>query len=273
MDFELLSFRAYIVAAVFGICVFMEHRYPLRSPIQAWLPRLLHNIALGFSGSFLLRLSLYPLVAILATHVEQQRWGILPLLPLSPLLSSLLALLLLDYTLYLWHMLCHRVPLLWRFHKVHHFDLDLDTSTALRFHFGELIGSSLYRSLQILVLGIDPITLALFELIVTSSAQFHHSNLRFPFAFEQRASRLFIMPRLHGIHHSQVSKETDSNFGAVLTLWDWLHKTLRRPQVEDAITIGLPPYTQPRYASFGPSLLAPFQSEPLPEAPSANIAS
>ena len=108
-----------------------------------------------------------------------------------------------DYTLYVWHILTHRVPLLWRFHAVHHVDLDLDASTALRFHFGELAVSVPYRAAQIALLGVDAEALSYWQMFLSLSVLFHHSNVRLPREFESVLSWFVVTPRMHGIHHSK----------------------------------------------------------------------
>src|SRR5207244_4155870 len=119
---------------------------------------------------------------------------------------------LLDYTMYAWHWLNHRLPFLWRFHNVHHTDLDLDVTTAARFHFGELGLSVAVRSLQIILIGVTPSLALIYEVALEASTQFHHSNWRLPFAFERVLNWLIVTPRMHGIHHSIVQRETNSNF-------------------------------------------------------------
>ena len=112
--------------------------------------------------------------------------------------------LLMDYTLYVWHVLTHRVPALWRFHAVHHIDLDLDASTAVRFHFGELTLSTPWRVAQVVVIGTSPLALSIWQTGLLMSILFHHSNVELPLAIERRLGRVFVTPRMHGIHHSQV---------------------------------------------------------------------
>ena len=142
-------------------------------------------------------------------------------------LRVVLGFLLLDYTLYLWHRMNHHAPLLWRFHAVHHVDLDLDTTTGLRFHFGELAMAAGFRALQVLLLGVDRDTLRLWQQLLVLSVVFHHSNLELPVEIEARLNGLLVTPRMHGIHHSTRADETDSNYSSLLSCWDRLHRSLR----------------------------------------------
>jgi sterol desaturase/sphingolipid hydroxylase (fatty acid hydroxylase superfamily) len=152
---------------------------------------------------------------------------LLPRLRLPSLVETALAVLLLDYTLYIWHVLTHKVPLLWRLHRVHHSDLDLSASTALRFHFVEMIVSAPWRAAQVVLIGVSPRQLSLWQTLTTMAILFHHSNTRLPLAIERALARVVVTPRMHGIHHSIVERETDSNWGTIFSLPDYLHRTVR----------------------------------------------
>ena len=212
-----------------------EKRRPLRPPTEPKARRVARNSALAASGAVALAILERPIVEPLARFMEKKRWG---LARLPPALAVPLSIVLLDYTLYWWHVLTHRVPLLWRFHQVHHADLDLDASTALRFHFGELAISVGFRVAQVGVLGIAPLPLSLWQTLLRLSILFHHSNLKMDAEFESRLARWIVTPRLHGIHHTASIVETDSNWSSGLTLWDRLHGTLRTR--ESSLPIGLP---------------------------------
>lgn len=201
------------------------------------------------------------MVMAVAIFAEDRQVGLRHLLDLPESLCLVFSILALDWTFYYWHWLLHKTPFLWRFHNVHHVDLDLDSTTALRFHFGELMISAFYRSAQILIFGISPSTLIFFELLVTSSALIHHSNFRLPLSLENILSRLFVTPRLHGIHHSTVRDETDSNFGTILTIWDRVHSTLKTNIPQERITIGVPAYQDPRELGLWETLSLPFRKQ------------
>jgi sterol desaturase/sphingolipid hydroxylase (fatty acid hydroxylase superfamily) len=172
-----------------------------------------------------------------------------------------LAVLLMDYTLYLWHVLTHRLPLLWRFHVVHHVDLDLDASTALRFHAGELAISTAWRAGQVLLIGVSPLSLFFWQTFLLLSILFHHSNVRLPFATERWLNHLIVTPRMHGIHHSIVQEETNSNWSSGLTIWDRLHGTLRLNVPQAEITIGVPAYREPEEVRLMEILKLPFEKQ------------
>ncbi len=131
-----------------------------------------------------------------------------------------LDLLLLDFLIYWWHRANHVVPLLWRFHEVHHLDRTLDTTSALRFHFGEVLLSAGARAVVIVAFGIPFTSVLVFETLVLMSAIFHHSNLRLSPGFERALSRLVITPSIHWVHHHRLRRDTDSNYGTILSIWD-----------------------------------------------------
>ena len=147
---------------------------------------------------------------------------------------------LMDYTLYCWHVLLHRVPWLWRTHEAHHIDRDLDASTALRFHFAEFLASVPWRCAQVALIGVGPNALALWQRLTAIEVLFHHSHLRLPRPLERALSAIVVTPRMHGIHHSIVREERDSNFSSGLTLWDRLHGSARIEIDRDDVEIGLP---------------------------------
>ncbi len=134
----------------------------------------------------------------------------------------LLDLLLLDFLIYWWHRLNHEVPFLWRFHEVHHLDGFLDTTTAVRFHFGEVLLSALARAVVIVVFDIPFVSVVVFETVVLMASIFHHSNLRLPQGLERALSRVVITPSIHWVHHHAVRRDTDSNYGNLLVFWDSL---------------------------------------------------
>ncbi len=176
-------------------------------------------------------------------------------------LETLMGILLLDYTLWWWHWACHRIPLFWRFHLVHHIDRDLDASTALRFHFGELALSIPVRAAQMIFIGVDSQTLWLWQTILFASILFHHSNVRMPLRVERVLVRLIVTPRMHGIHHSHRRDETDSNWSSLLSAWDFLHRTMRLDVPDEEIVIGVPAYRNPTEVTIGKILLLPFRRQ------------
>lgn len=221
-----------------GTLLWAERRRPLRSPVEPGTRRLIRNGALaGLAGAVVL-LTERPIVDPLARQALRRRSGLVQRLPLPTAWRDALAIVLMDYTLYVWHVLMHRWRPLYRLHQVHHADLDLDLTTALRFHVGEMLASIPWRAAQVALLGASPRVLTLWQRLTMASILFHHSNIRLPLGLERRLGWLIATPRLHGIHHSVVREEQDSNWSNGLTLWDRLHGTYRAGQPQRALEIG-----------------------------------
>jgi sterol desaturase/sphingolipid hydroxylase (fatty acid hydroxylase superfamily) len=252
---------ACIVAGTFVTLAVLERRRPLRRTTEPGLQRTGRNLMMATIGSIAVSLAETPIVTRAAAMVERRRWGLLKQLRLPPWLEVCAAVVLMDYTLYLWHVLTHRVPALWRFHAVHHIDLDLDASTAVRFHFGELTLSTPWRVAQVVAIGTSPRALSIWQTGLLVSILFHHSNLELPIDVERRLSRLIVTPRMHGIHHSVVRGETDSNWSSGLSVWDWLHHTLRLNVPQPDIRIGVPGFQSSDDVGLMRMLALPFASD------------
>lgn len=238
----------------------LERRYPLRpSRPRNESGRIPHNLILAGSAAAVGRLCEQPLVRPIAQSVERHGTGLLPRLGLRPELEKLLGIVLMDYSLYAWHVLLHRSPLLWQAHQVHHSDSVLDTTTALRFHGLEFLASVPWRLAQVAVLGIRPSTLALWQRLTAVEVLFHHSNLRLPERLERVLGLLVMTPRLHGIHHSDVARIRDSNYSSGLAVWDILHRTRKTAIPQESIEIGLPAQDLPPRLTLTRLLLLPLR--------------
>ncbi|MEO6865913.1 MAG: sterol desaturase family protein [Gemmatimonadaceae bacterium] len=244
--------------AGFGLLLWLEHRAALRDTVESKQRRVARNLALAGMGAVALQLVERPVSLPVARWVERRRFGLLQQFALPRWLETTLAVVLLDYSLYAWHVLEHRIQPLWRFHAVHHVDLDLDASTALRFHFGELAASVPWRAATILLVGVTPRSLALYQRLLMASVMFHHSNVKLPRKIERWLGRLIMTPRLHGIHHSAAADEVNSNWSSGLIFWDLLHGTLRSDVAQAGITIGISGYQDPRDVTLPRILEMPF---------------
>lgn len=205
-----------------------------------------------------IRITEKPLTSRLSKWVRRRRFGLLQWIRLPRWMEVGLSVALLDYTLYVWHVLTHRIPFLWRFHRVHHADRDLDASTALRFHFLEMVLSVPWRCLQVLAIGAAPYSLALWQSTTLAAILFHHSNVRLPKRLEGRLSRLFMTPRLHGIHHSVVPEEVNSNWSTIFSWPDALHGTRRTDVAQEDIDIGVPEVHERSELTLGKLVRMPF---------------
>lgn len=250
-----------VALGTFGVLVWLENRRPLRRTVESKPIRNSRNLAVAGLAAIALQLCERPVTALLSSLVERKNLGLLKIIRLPMFLEIILAVVLMDYTLYIWHILMHKIPFLWRFHLVHHIDLDLDTSTAIRFHFGELLISVLWRSAQILLLGVSQTSLAAWQLFLFPSVLFHHSNLKLPVSLDKKLQKFIVTPRLHGIHHSTVQEETDSNWSSGLTVWDRIHSTFKSDVSQDEIVVGVPAYQNAKNVTLAKILLLPFEKQ------------
>ena len=252
-----------------GALFVAERRRPLRRQAEPGAARVGRNLAIGLLAGATTAASEFPIVAPVQALAEHRQMGLLRWIPLPRALRVVLGFLLLDYTLYLWHRANHHAPLLWRFHAVHHVDLDLDTTTGLRFHFGELAMAAAFRAAQVLLLGVDRETLRLWQQMLVISVVFHHSNLELPLEVEQRLNAIIVTPRMHGIHHSTRADETDTNYSSLLSCWDRWHGSLKLDVPQETVTIGVAGFSRPEDVTLERSLLLPFREDPRLLPPSA----
>ncbi|MCA1661291.1 MAG: sterol desaturase family protein [Novosphingobium sp.] len=238
-----------------------ERKRPLRRPTQVEPGRSIGNLTLGALSLATVAMVEAPLTRPLTERAERKRQGLVQRLPLSAWARDALAVLLMDYTIYLWHVATHKAPFLWRFHLVHHIDLDLDTTTALRFHAADMAISAPFRAAQVAAIGVSRRALRIWQGWFFLSILFHHSNLRLPERFERLLARFVTTPRMHGIHHSAVQGETESNWSSGFAFWDHLHRTFRLDVPQEEIAIGVPAYRDPRALGVRRSLALPFGRE------------
>jgi sterol desaturase/sphingolipid hydroxylase (fatty acid hydroxylase superfamily) len=218
----------------------LESKFQLRKRVQSRVARILTNSLVGICSYALLRFAFLPAVVWLAYHNQHWHIGLNYLYALPAPLEFAIGFMVLDYFNYVWHILLHKLPFLWRFHYVHHSDLDLDVTTAIRFHFGELITSIVFRGAVVVLTGATPLLVLVYEIAFELATNFHHSNWKLPYAVEKKLNWLVVTPRMHGIHHSIVRRETDSNYAVIFSCWDRLHQTLRLNVFQEEITIGVP---------------------------------
>lgn len=211
---QLLQYKGALVLAVLAALLALERIYPVARVIGG-IGRVLRNLSLAAINAGLSWLIVVPLSALAAAWALDWRplwWSGWPGLALD--------LIILDGWIYWWHRANHRVPMLWRFHEVHHLDEFLDASSALRFHFGEVALSSLARAAVIILAGMPLPSVIVFETLLALITLFHHSNVRLPNWIEAPVSRIIVTPSIHWIHHHARRADTDSNYAAGLSLWD-----------------------------------------------------
>ena len=207
--------KFFVVVAVFAALFLVERIVPA-ARAKEQITRIFKNIGLAGLNFLIGPFIVLPITVFAATHSLGLRptWW-----------NTGLDLLLLDLWIYAWHRLNHVVPFLWRFHEVHHLDENLDVSTALRFHFGEVVLSSLVRAAVIWFIGVPITTVAIFETLVVVAALFHHSNICLPSRVEGALSKLVVTPSIHWVHHHAKREDTDSNYSTILSMWDFIFKS------------------------------------------------
>ena len=250
-----------ITAGLFAGFFVIEQLAPLRLRKRALIGRLLVNGAtsgLAFATAFLF---VRPAALQALDWSSEKSFGLVHILPGPGWLKFLIGFLLLDLSFYYWHVMNHKLPLLWRFHNVHHIDPDLDVSTGFRFHFGEVLLSTVFRAAQVTLSGVSLVTFAVYEITFQANTLFHHSNLRLPIRMERALNRILVTPRMHGIHHSEVRDETNSNYGVVFCWWDKLHRTIGLNIPQTSVVVGIPGYSAPEENRFWRVLLLPFRKQ------------
>ncbi len=237
---QLIAYKGAVVAGWFVLLFIVERWRPaeslpadLAAGRQVWR-RLGRNAGLWLINAALSPLVVLPLTAgaaALGAGLRPEWWAGWP--------AVIGDILLLDLLIYWWHRFNHEAPLLWRFHRVHHLDRFLDSTSALRFHFGEVLLSALARAGAIMLLGVPFVSVLLFETLLLAATIFHHSNLRLPRRIEQHLSRVVITPSIHWVHHHARRSDTDSNYGTLFSFWDRLFGS-RSPAVRyPAMAIGV----------------------------------
>lgn len=254
--------RPALFLALLAGLLFLERRFPRRSGDMRRSLRWPGNLGLVLIDSAVLML--LPLAALgTALWAEALGFGLFQYMALPAWLEVAAAWLLLDLAIYWQHRAMHVVPLLWRLHRVHHCDIEFDTSTAVRFHPLEILLSMLWKMLVVLLLGAPWLAVLLLELTLSSFALWSHANLRYPVWLEQRLRRLVITPELHRVHHSVHPAETNSNYGSALVLWDQLFRSLRQQPRDghEAMRIGLSEWRSEAEQTLPRLLLLPFKSQ------------
>jgi sterol desaturase/sphingolipid hydroxylase (fatty acid hydroxylase superfamily) len=247
-----------LLAALVLVLLVLQWRFPLRRQHFGMLRRLVRNYVVSIPGFVIVRVAMLPIPVAVAVWAQHRHLGLLNWLGFRGWIAAGVGFVLMDYAYWWWHWANHMIPFFWRFHNVHHTDLDMDVTTAARFHFGEMFFSIGFLSLTLFAFGIAPLTFLCFFVVFEAAVCFHHSNWRLPIGLERVLNFVIVTPRMHGIHHSIVQRETNSNWGTIFCWWDKLHRTLRRDIPQDAITIGVAAYREEHELTLGKLLALPF---------------
>lgn len=254
-----LRFGSFI--AVFVLLALWEWRSPRRPLSSPKAPRWCANLSLIVADAVLLRLMGGLVAFSMAVYAHDEGWGLFNTTDWPPWIEFVLAVLVLDFALYAQHFLSHHVPLLWRLHRVHHTDLDIDLTTGVRFHPLEIGLSMLFKVALVIVLGAAPWAVLIFEIILNGCSMFSHSNVFIPESIDRGLRRWMVTPDMHRVHHSTIMRETNSNFGFSLSCWDHWCGTYRAAPVAGQLgmTIGLDEYRDARGLTLLKLLALPFR--------------
>jgi sterol desaturase/sphingolipid hydroxylase (fatty acid hydroxylase superfamily) len=263
-EFALANEPTIRLTAFFGIFALMaagEVLAPRRALLHSRAVRWTANLGLVVFNTLLVRL-LFPFAAVaFATLAAQRGWGLLNAFMLPDWIALVLAVVALDFAIYLQHVMFHAVPALWRLHRVHHADPDFDVTTGARFHPIEILLSMLIKFAVIAVLGAPATAVLIFEILLNATAMFNHGNVKLPGGVDAGLRLLLVTPDMHRVHHSTDNAETNSNFGFNLSVWDRLFGTYRSAArlPQESMDIGVAGLTgDPRCVSMTGMLLIPF---------------
>jgi len=258
-----LAIRLTAALGVFGAMALWEFLAPRRTLAVGRLRRWPSNIALVAIYGLLERI-LIPVAAVgVAALAAQRGFGLLNLAAAPAWLQLLIGFVALDLAIYAQHVAFHKVPLLWRLHRMHHADLDIDVSTGLRFHPLEILLSMLIKMGVVALLGVPVLAVIAFEVALNATSMFNHSNAAMPARLDRIVRLLIVTPDMHRVHHSVVADETNSNFGFNLALWDRLFRTYRaQPQAgHHGMTVGLPAFRAREELRLDRMLSQPFRQD------------
>ena len=246
---------------IFGVMALWEIVSPRRRLRTSKAIRWTNNLGLVFFNSFVLRL-VFPAAAVgMAVFAGDQGWGLFNYMDTPFWVAVVVSVVVMDFFIWLQHVMVHAVPVLWRLHRVHHADLDFDVTTGARFHTLEILLSMLIKFAVIVLLGPPVLAVVLFEVVLNATSMFNHGNVRLPETLDRYLRLIVVTPDMHRVHHSVEDDETNSNFGFNLPWWDRLLGTYRaQPRAgHEDMTIGIRTFRADKWCSWLPGMLTiPF---------------
>ena len=257
-----MTIRLAIFAAIFAGMALFEVLAPRRPLRYGRRRRWVTNLAIVVIDSAILRV-VFPMAAVGAALWAQGRgYGVMPALGVPALAAGVIAFAVLDFAVWLEHLVSHKVPVLWRIHRMHHADPDIDVTTALRFHPLEILISMVWKAGIVVALGAPALAVLVFEAVLNGGAMFNHSNVRLPGWLERLLRPVIVTPDMHRVHHSVIGCETDSNYGFNFSFWDRLFRTyVAQPsRGHEGMTIGLSSFQSAAPTGIVWSLLLPFRA-------------
>jgi sterol desaturase/sphingolipid hydroxylase (fatty acid hydroxylase superfamily) len=242
----------------------MEVLTPRRKLTTSKSVRWFSNLGIVLISTVTLRL-IFPLLAIdLSLIAQEKQWGLLNNYNMPGWLEVITGVLILDLIIYLQHLMVHTVPALWKFHMMHHADLDFDLTTGLRFHPVEIYLSMGIKMAAVAAFGPSPLAVLIFEIALNATAMFNHGNVRLPQGLDSVLRFFIVTPDMHRVHHSVIIRETNSNFGFNFPWWDRLFGTYRAQPAagHEGMTIGLSQFRDPKRLTLLWMLALPFTGDP-----------
>ena len=257
------TIRLSVFIGIFTLMALLEFIVPKKQRALPRAKRWFTNWLLVVIDSIAVRILVPVLAVTVAQFVSDRGWGLFNIIDLPFWIECVLVIILLDMFIYWQHVASHHFPVLWRFHKVHHADRDIDVTTGARFHPIEIVLSMVYKFLCIIILGAPAIAVFLFEVLLNASAMFNHSNIRLPKWFDAPLRYFIVTPDMHRVHHSVLVNETNSNYGFFLPIWDRLFNSyIDQPKHgHQEMVIGLHELQDNRPSSLIWSLKAPFSNK------------
>jgi sterol desaturase/sphingolipid hydroxylase (fatty acid hydroxylase superfamily) len=220
------------------------------------------NLSMVLISSILLRV-IFPAAAVgAALWAEANGYGLFPALGLHPLIAAIVAFVILDFAVWLEHVVSHKWPLLWRIHRMHHADTGFDVTTGLRFHPVEIVLSMFWKAAIVVALGAPAVSVLIFEIVLNGTAMFNHSNIDLPRPLDRWLRRVLVTPDMHRVHHSTIRRETDSNYGFNFPFWDRLFGTYndQPSKGHEGMDIGLEQWRDATPSGLVWALLLPFRA-------------
>ncbi|MBI3358189.1 MAG: sterol desaturase family protein [Nitrospirae bacterium] len=258
-----LEHLSQIKTAIFLFALIVFHLIEYLFPFYLGRRKLSHdmrNLGLGVLNAIVLAPVFSKATLLVSQAAYARKYGLFNRIELPPFVEILVVFLLFDLWMYAWHRMNHKIPFLWRFHLVHHADPEVDASSALRFHTGEIFLSGMARLIIVLLLGLAVEQIILYETMLLPIILFHHSNINLMKKADQLIRILFVTPRLHWVHHSKIRDEMDTNYGSIFSFWDRIFRTIRFKQNMKEIGQGVDGIQEKESNSFFKMLRLPFSN-------------
>ena len=254
------TIRLFFFLGIFSVVAIVEFMSPRRPLTTSKSKRWFTNIGIIFINTIFIRLFFSAGAVGIALFVSENKWGIFNTLGISYWLAVILSVVVLDFAVYIQHVMFHAIPTLWRLHMMHHADMDIDVTTGTRFHPVEMILSMVIKGAAIIVLGAPPLGVIVFEILLNGTAMFNHGNIKLPLDLDAFLRMFVVTPDMHRVHHSVFPSETNSNYGFNLPWWDRIMGTYKSQPMKGHLdmSIGLNQFRNPDKLGLMDILILPF---------------